>query len=106
MRRLCLFIKSLSTEQLSYIHSLLPQMRNSHRQPYNFNVFPCRTEYLNFSYVINEPNQLDPNIRTSSNYIFRNALLKFIRLVERKIFNINDSLGIKMLTRIRSGFSH
>ena len=33
---------------------------------------------------------LDPNIRRSSNdNIFRNALLKFIRPVEKKISNIN-----------------
>ena len=52
-------------------------------------------------------NKLVPNIRSSSNYnIFRNALLKFIRPVERNIFNISHSFGIKMLTRLRLGFSH
>ena len=45
-------------------------------------------------------------ISSSSNYhIFHNALLKFIRHVERKIFNINDPFGIKLL-RLRLGFSH
>ena len=48
-----------------------------------------------FAHVINEWKKLDPDIRGSSNYhIFRNALLKFVRLVERKIFNINDPFGI------------
>ena len=53
-----------------------------------------------------EWNNLDPNIRSSSNYhIFLNALLKFKGPVERKIFNINDP-GIETLTRLRFGFSH
>ena len=29
-----------------------------------------------------------------------------MRPVERRIFNINDTLGIKMLTKLRLGFSH
>ena len=60
-----------------------------------------------FPHVINEWNKLDPNIHSSSTYnIFCNALLKFIRPVERKIFNINDPFGIQMLTRLKLGFSH
>ena len=39
----------------------------------------------------NEWNELDPSIRSSSNYhIFRNALLKLIRTVGKKVFEIND----------------
>ena len=56
-------------------------------------------------YVVNEWNRFDPNICSSSSYhIFGNALLKFIRPVQRKIFNINDPFGIKMLRRLRLGF--
>ena len=32
--------------------------------------------------------------------------LKFIRPVQRQMFNINDSVGVKLLTRLRLGFSH
>ena len=85
-------------------------MRNSQRHPNTSHVFPCRTEYFKksfFPHVIKEWNKLDPNFSSSSNYhIFHNALLKFIRPVERKIFNINDPFGIKMLIRLRLGFSH
>ena len=42
---------------------------------------------------------LDPPLN-----IFRNALLKFIRPAERKIFNICDPFAIKMLTRLILGF--
>ena len=110
MRKLCLHYKYLSIKQPSHNYSLLPQMRNSHRHPNTFNVFASQTEYSKNSFfplVINEWNELDPNIRTSSSYnIFRNVLLIFIRPVEWKVFNIIDSLGIKILTRVRLGFSH
>ena len=65
------------------------------------------SKILFFPHVINEWNKLDLNIRCFSNYhIFRNALLKFIRPIEKTIFNINDLFGIKMLARLRLGFSH
>ena len=57
--------------------------------------------------VINEWNKLDPDIRSSTSYnLFRNTLLKFIRPVQRKTFHINGSVEIKLLTRLRLGFSH
>ena len=107
---MCLLYKFLSTGQSSHIHNLLPQMSNSPQHPLNFRVIPFRTEYFKnsfFPHFINEWNKPDLNIRSSSNYhIFPNALLKFIRPVERKIFNINDPFETKMLTRLRLGFSY
>ena len=44
---------------------------------------------------------LDPPLN-----IFRNALLKFRRPAERKMFNICDPFAIKMLTRLILGFDH
>ena len=86
-------------------------MKNFHRHLNYFHIFPCRTEYFKkkffFQHVINEWNKLDTIICTSSNYQnFRNELLKFTRPIERKVFSINDSFGITMLTRLRLGFSH
>ena len=67
-------------------------MRNSHRQPSTFHVFPCRTKYFKnsfFTNVISEYNKVDPNICSPSNYhIFCNALLKFIRPIYKSIFEI------------------
>ena len=37
--------------------------------------------------------------------MFINALLKFIRPVEKRIFNINDPFGMKML-RLRFSYHH
>ena len=91
MMQLCLLYKFLSTGLLSHIHNLLLQMRNSHRQPSTFHVFPCRTKYFKnsfFTNVISEYNKVDPNICRPSNYhIFCNALLKFIRPIYKSIFD-------------------
>ena len=80
-------------------------MRSSPRQINSFNRVFYRSEYFksfSFPNVINEWNKLDPDIRSSTSYIlFRNTLLKFIRPTQRKTFDINDSVGIKLLTRLR-----
>ena len=52
-------------------------------------------------------NGINLDIRSSAFYnLFHNILLRFIRPVQRKTFNINDSVGVKLLTRLRLGFSH
>ena len=70
----------------------------------------CKSEYFKNSFiltVIYEWNKLDPDIHSSSLCnLFCNTLLKFIRPVQRKTFNINDSVGVKLLTRLCLGFSH
>ena len=85
-------------------------MRSSHRHFNSFNAGSCKSEYFKNPFipnVINEWNKLDPDIRSSTSYhIYRNKLLKFIRPVQRKTFNINDTVGVKLLTRLRLGFSH
>ena len=119
--RLCLLYKVFSTGQPSYIYDLLPSMRRSHRLVNLFNTVSCKSEYFKNSFipnVINEWNNLfhslmtsgsnlDPDIQSSTSYdLFRNTLLKFIRPVQRKAFYINCSVGVKLLTRLRLGFSH
>ena len=109
-RRLCLLYKVFSTGQPSYIYDLLTSMRSSRRHVNSFNTVSCKSEYFKNSFipnVINEWNKLDTVIRSSTSYnLFRNTLLNFIRPVQRKTFNINDSVGVKLLTRLRLGFSH
>ena len=99
MRRLRLLYEFLSAGEPSHIDNLLPQMRSSHRHPNTFHVFLVElniSKKLFFPGVVNEWNELDPNVLSSSNSnIFRNALLKFIKPVERKIYNIDDPFGIK-----------
>ena len=79
-------------------------MRSFRRHVNSFNTVSCKSEYFNNSFipiVINEWNKLDPDIRSSTSYnLFRNILLKFIRPAQRKTFNINYSVGVKLLTRL------
>ena len=52
-------------------------------------------------------NSLDINIRNSSSInVFRKELLKFIRPEPNSTYNINDTKGLKLLTRLRLGLSH
>ena len=109
-RRLCLLYKVFSSGQPSYIYDLLPPLRSSRRHVNSFNLVTCKSEYFKNSFIPNviyEWNKLDPDIRSSASYnLFRNTLLKFIRPAQRKTLHINDSVGVKLLTRLRLGFSH
>ena len=50
---------------------------------------------------------MDTGIRNSTSYrLFPNTLLKFITPAQRKAFIINNSVGIKLLTRLQLGFGH
>ena len=84
-------------------------MRGSCRRVNLFNKASCRSEYFKnpFTPIINKWNKLDPDIHSSTSYnLFRNTLLKFTRPAQRKTFNINYSVGIKLLKSLRLGFSH
>ena len=57
--------------------------------------------------MISEWNKLDLEIRKSASLeIFQKHLLNFIRPNSNNLFNINNPLGVKLLTRLRIGFSH
>ena len=51
--------------------------------------------------------KLSPVTQRSGSYnIFRKSLLNFIRPSASNVYNINDTIGIKLITRLRLGFSH
>ena len=110
MRRLCLFYKVVSTKLPAYIDDLIPPVRQFQRHPNTFNSFSCRTEYfkkLLFPCVIGKWNKLNPKIRRSGSYsILRKLILNFIRPSTSQVYNINDTICIKLITRLRLGFSH
>ena len=57
--------------------------------------------------TIIERNKLDQDIRNAESYaLFRKHLLSFIRPEANNIFNVHNAKGIKLLTRLRVGFSH
>ena len=49
---------------------------------------------------------LNENRRFGSYNLFRKSLLNFIRPSTSKVYNINATVGIKLITRLRLGFSH
>ena len=52
-------------------------------------------------------NKLDHNIRNAKSYtLFRKHRLSFIRPEPNNIFNVHNAEGIKLLVRLRVGFSH
>ena len=110
MRRLCYFYKIFNYKSPCYLFNYLPPLSISPRYPNIFNSFHCRTVAFQDSFFpssVNNWNQLDTETRNCKSYpIFRNKLLKIVRPLENKIFNIFDPLGTKLLSRLRPGFSH
>ena len=82
MRRFCLFYKVVITKLPAYIYDIIPPLRRSQRYPNTFNSISCRTEYFKISFfpcVIDEWNNLNPEIRRSGSYnIFQKSILNFI----------------------------
>ena len=109
-RRLCYFYKIFHSQSPTYLFDHLPSLTISQRYPNCFNNFSCRTNSFKnsfFPYTINEWNSLDSQIRNCNSYsVFRNSLLKLIKPQENSIYNIHDSLGVKLLSRLRLDFSH
>ena len=100
--------KDVSNKLPAYNNDFIPPVRQSQRHPSTMNSFSCRTEYFkNSSFPYVEWNKLNPEIRSSGSYnIFHKSLLNFIRPSASKVYNINDTIGIKLITRLHLGFSH
>ena len=57
--------------------------------------------------MIGEWKKLNPETPRSGSYnIFRKSILNFIRPSAIKVYNINDAIGIKLITRLCLLFSH
>ena len=110
MSHLCLFYKVVLTKLPAYIYDFIPPVRQSQRHPNTFNSFSCRTEYFKNSFfpcIIGEWNKLNPEIwRSGSHNIFWWSLLNFTWPSASKVYNINDMISIKLITRLRLCFSH
>ena len=92
-RKLCLFYKIIKSKSPPYLFNLIPRSSRLHttRNPDNITPFKVRHNFFRNSFfpsVISEWNKLDLEIRNSASL---------------EIFN---PLGLKLLTRLRIGFSH
>ena len=63
-------------------------------------------KYSSFPYSVVEWKKLSSSIRNSTNPVFRNDLLKIIRPVSNPVYNIQNYIGLKLLTRLRLVLSH
>ena len=107
-----LFHKIYHKKSPNYLYQLIPQnhnrfyLQNQHLIPQIF----CRTNNFSDSFfptAIKEFNKLDYQISHNISFqSFRKFLLKSIRPVPNSLFDANDPHGVKLLTRVRVGFSH
>ena len=89
------------------MYELIPLLQRSHRYPSCFQTFRCRTTFFQNSFAITEWNKLDSDIKNiDSHAIFRKKLLVFIRPLGNDTYGIYDLFGIRLLNRLRLGFSH
>ena len=110
LRQLCYLYKIVNTKQPAYLYDLIPPFQRSSRNKGCIYEPFCRTVSFKNSflpYAIKEWNKLDSEIRNAKTYAsFRKMLLNFIRPIGNSTYKIYDPLGIKLLTRLRLGFSH
>ena len=95
-----------------YLYNIIPQTNNLRRNRSQFRIpqIFARTEsFLNsfFPSTIKEWNNLDISIIQSESIdIFRTALLKFIRPSPNSVFDLNNPIGVQLLSRLRVDLSH
>ena len=110
--KLCLFYKIVNNQLPSYLFDYIPSTdriyntRNAADVPWiksNHNFF--KNSYIPSTII--EWNKLDQDIRNAESYaLFRKHVLGFNRPRLNNIFNVHNKKAIKLLTRLRIGFSH
>ena len=106
MRWLC-HLYNLPSSMIYYLIS--PFQRSSRKKGYIYEPF-CQTVSFKIYFLphaIKEWNKLDPDIRNAETYAsLRKMFLNFIRPIGNSTYKISDPLAIKLLNRLRLGFSH
>ena len=101
--------KIISTKLRPYLYELIPPLQMSRRYPTCFQTFRRRTTFFENSFLrftITKWNKLDSDIKNiDSHAMFRKKLLTFIRPLENVTYGIYDPLGVRLLNRLRLGFS-
>ena len=106
---MCYFYKLIKTQKPLYLFNLIPPKLTSPRHPNTYSVMRCRNDYFKNSfipYVVREWNKLSTEIRNSTTYQqFRKSFLSFIKPTCSSLFPIEHPVGVKLLVRLRLGFS-
>ena len=110
LRRMSSLYKNISTKSPPYLYELILPLQSSHRYPDCFKTLRCRAELFRNSFLpftVNEWNRLDSDIKNGNSYtIFRKKNLAFIRPAGNSMYGIYDPFGVKLINRLRLGFSH
>ena len=111
-RKLCYFFKLIKSKSPNYLFNNIPTVRSAYRTRNVDNIpqFNVRHTFFRNSYfppIVTEWNNLDKIIGNSESFfIFKKNILQFIRPSPNSIFNCHNPKGVKLLTRLRLGFSH
>ena len=112
-RRLTHFFKLLKGDAPEYMTALILQPKHLNYSLREQNVFePLATGTQGYydsyyPYCFCEWNKLDPSLRSIDSLSkFKTELIKSLRPPKRSVFKICDIVGLRLLTRLRSGFSH
>ena len=110
-KRLSCMFKIVKEEAPNYLINLIPKIQQTTRTRINrMPTFYCRTDCFKNSFfpsTLNDWYKLDETIRNSESIsIFKSKLLSFTRPLKSNVYNIFDPIGLKLLTRLRLGFSH
>ena len=94
-----------------YLTNLIPKsQQNISTRNSNIPTFYCRTDCFKYSFfptTLRDWFNLDSSVRNSESLaIFKGKLLSLIRPPEMNVYNIFNPIGLKLLTRLRLGFSH
>ena len=112
-KKLCYFFKIIKNQSPKYLFDKIPTTRTAYRARNNidnntrFNDKHTFFKNLFFLSTVIELNNLNKSIRSSESLtLFEKSILKFIRPSSNKTFNCHNSIGIKLITKLRLGLSH
>ena len=113
IRRLTHFFKLLKGDAPEYMTAPITQPKHlnySLREQNVFKPLATRTQgYYDsyYPYCLREWNKLDPSVRSIDSLSkFKAELIKSPRPPKRSVSKISDIVGVRLLTRLRLGFSH
>ena len=105
--------KVLKSESPSYLLNTILNSNNRQYQKRNSGKIPSffsKHDYFKNSFLssaITEWNKLDCYIKNVELFkFFKKPLLSFIRSMPNSNYHIDNSLGVKYITRLRTGFSY
>ena len=96
----------------SYLFDIIPKILSARatRNHNNIPLFNVKHEYFQNSFfpcTVIEWNKLDNNIRNSESVsAFKKQILQFVRPSPNSAYNVHNSHGVKLLTRLQVGLIH